>query len=188
MFLGAVVWNNLIEWQKRQNLIYLFSGNANQATFTSPTKSVNCQIYGAYPDKDCTPGSVFPDANPKEICVAGYTQTVRSVSTGLRKQIYAAYGFSFPQPSGSFEVDHFVPLALGGNNDPANLWPEAASPVPGFKEKDVVEVYLQEEVCAGRVSLNVAQHQIADDWLLVYKNLSADTVKRIKAKYSNWSN
>ncbi len=91
-------------------------------------------------------------------------------------------------PFGTYEVDHFIPLALGGSNDIGNLFPEAAEPKPGFKEKDVVEVYLHDEVCAGHVALSVAQEQIATDWLRVYENLSPDIIKLIKQKYSSWAN
>jgi hypothetical protein len=32
----------------------------------------------------------------------------------------------FRQPRGAYEVDHLIPLELGGDNVIANLWPEAA--------------------------------------------------------------
>jgi 5-methylcytosine-specific restriction endonuclease McrA len=32
----------------------------------------------------------------------------------------------YPQQHGAFEVDHLIPLELGGDNVIANLWPEAA--------------------------------------------------------------
>ena len=79
-------------------------------------------------------------------------------------------------------------MALGGDNEAANLFPEAASPVPGFKEKDVVEDYLHDEVCAGHLSLPQAQAQIAEDWLVVYNALDQVTIKQIKSKYRSWAN
>lgn len=42
--------------------------------------------------------------------------------------------------------------APGGSNNIANLWPEAASPKPGFHEKDQVENYLHDQVCSGAIS------------------------------------
>lgn len=147
-------------------------------------KSGECILRGSLPDHECTPGAIFPDASVERICVRGYTQTVRSVSTNLRKEVFAEYGISYPQPTGAYEVDHLIPLALGGANDIANLFPEAAEPTPGFHEKDVVEVYLQQEVCSGRVALPAAQKQISTDWLAVYKNLSLEEISVIKKKYS----
>jgi len=61
-----------------------------------------------------------------------------------------------------------VSLELGGSNDIANLWPEAAVPKPGFHEKDKVENYLHNQVCNGSITLKQAQIEIATNWLNVY--------------------
>src|SRR6185436_7192677 len=136
----------------------------------------------------CTPGAIFIDATKEAICVSVYTKTVRSVFSSLKKKVYAEYGITQTPEFGTYEVDHLIPLALGGSNDIANLFPEAASPAPGFKEKDVVEVYLQQEVCAGRVDLSVAQYQIATNWVLIYNNLEPNIIRDIKNKYKSWAN
>ena len=39
--------------------------------------------------------------------------------------------------------------------------PEAASPTPGFHQKDKVENYLHDQVCSGAISLPEAQKEIA---------------------------
>ena len=164
------------------------------AAYTGPLalagveKSSGCAVNGALPDTACTPGAVFPQATQNEVCVPGYTKKVRAVSTTLKKQIYAAYAIAYPPPTGTYELDHLVPLALGGNNDAANLFPEARDPAPGFKEKDVVEMYLYGELCAGHVSMAAAQAQIAKNWLAVYRALDPSDIARIKAKYPSWSN
>lgn len=189
-FFIIIAWKNLDAQIKKQNLSQLFS-QVEDVNIGPRVKSSDCNISGAFPDKDCTPGAVFSGANIAKICVPGYTKTVRSVGTDLKRQIYQAYNLSYPSPRGAFEVDHLIPLALGGNNDSANLWPEAnADPKTslGYKEKDIVEIYLQEEVCAGRVNLTSAQTEIADDWTVIYNNLSPERIKEIKTKYTNWSN
>src|SRR6266566_2578128 len=66
---------------------------------------------------------------------------------------------------------HFDRLEAGGSNDIANLWPEAAEPRPGFHEKDQVENYLHDQVCAGAMRLLEAQRAIASNWLDVYERL-----------------
>ena len=152
------------------------------------SKSSGCVIAGPLPDRACTPGSVFAGATVGKICVSGYSKSVRSVSTKLRKQLFAAYGIAYPPATGAYELDHLIPLAIGGDNSAANLFPEAADPKPGFKEKDVVEVYLQEEVCAGQVDLAAAQRQIAADWTAVYNLLDKNDISRIKQKYTSWAN
>jgi hypothetical protein len=113
---------------------------------------------------------------------------VRNVSVKLKKQVYAEYGLSYPQPTGSYEADHLIPLELGGNNDIANLFPEAASPAPGFKEKDLVENYLHEQVCQGLIPLPRAQEAIAHDWVSVYKSIPSNDMLRLHAEYQSWAN
>lgn len=189
--LGALypvyLWTHAVEIERNEQLAALLSGPVDKAVFSQPTKFDNCQIRGPLPDSDCTPGAVFEDVTLTKICTPGYTKTVRSVSTSLRKKVFAQYNIEYKQPYGSYEADHLIPLSLGGNNDIANLFPEAASPYPGFKEKDVVENYLHEEVCARRIALSVAQEKIANDWFLIYSNLSIQTIQELKNKYRSWA-
>jgi hypothetical protein len=152
------------------------------------TKSSGCVIANALPDPACSPGAIFPDATLEEICISGYTKTVRNVSTKTKKLVFAEYDILYPQPHGTYEVDHIIPLAIGGSNDIANLFPEPRDPYPGFKEKDVVEIYLREEVCEGRADLHAAQEHIAHDWLSIYSTMSQSDISRIKGKYKSWSN
>jgi hypothetical protein len=97
----------------------------------------------------------------------------RRVSAAVHRQAFTNYGLSFSQPRGAFEVDHLIPLELGGDNTIENLWPEAAEPRPGFHEKDRVENYLHAKVCAGEMSVAVAQRLIATDWLSVWSKLES---------------
>lgn len=134
------------------------------------TKTSGCKAHGGLPDSACTPGAIFTSATPDVICVSGYTRTVRNVPFSEKDQAYAEYGIASHVP-GQYEVDHMVPLELGGNNTIANLWPEAASPTPGFHEKDMVENYLHDQVCSGGMSLHDAQKEIATNWLAVYNRM-----------------
>lgn len=156
---------------------------------SAPTKSSPCHVNGSLPDPACTPGAVFASSTVDEMCVAGYTQGVRSVSTSMKKRGYAAYGIAYPPPTGTYEFDHLIPLELGGNNDMANLFPEAVgtSSTPGFKEKDLVEDYLHNEVCAGHLSLPQAQAQIAENWVAVWSALSPATIAQLRQKYHSWA-
>jgi hypothetical protein len=99
------------------------------------------------------------------------TKERRRVSADVHRLAFTEYGLSYPQPRGAYEVDHLIPLELGGDNVIANLWPEAAEPVPGFHEKDKVENYLHRQVCLGAMGLADAQRQIATDWLKVWKEI-----------------
>ena len=135
------------------------------------TKSSDCIIQNALPDKDCTPGAIIDGATKEQICVSGYSQSVRNVPEKEKNEVYASYNVT-SHPTGAYEVDHLVSLELGGSNDISNLWPEPVSPTPGFHEKDKVENYLHKLVCDGNISLGDAQIEIANNWLSIYNQLS----------------
>jgi hypothetical protein len=67
--------------------------------------------------------------------------------------------------------EHGVVELPSGFNDISNLWPELASPTPGFHEKDSVENYLHSQVCSGAIALIDAQVDIATNWLAVYNQM-----------------
>jgi hypothetical protein len=134
------------------------------------TKTSGCVSNNGLPDSACTPGAIFEDAAVDQICTPGYSSSVRNVPLSEKDEVYAEYGIASHEP-GQYEVDHLISLELGGSNDIANLWPEPAEPTPGFHEKDKVENYLHDQVCAGRMSLQQAQYQIATNWLAVYKTM-----------------
>lgn len=152
------------------------SGTATASTSTSTpkwgvqTKTSGCQVRGPLQDLACTPGDIFPSATKSVICKSGYAGSVRNVPTSEKNQVYAEYGITH-HSAGQFEIDHLISLELGGSNDISNLWPEAASPKPGFHEKDKVENYLHDQVCSGAVSLQQAQTEIATNWLAVYNQM-----------------
>ena len=110
------------------------------------TKTSGCVAQGGLPDPACTPGALLATGTKDAICQSHHSP-------------------------GQYEVDHLVSLELGGSNDISNLWPELASPKPGFHEKDKVENYLHSQVCSGAISLKEAQIEIATNWLGVYNRM-----------------
>ena len=150
--------------------ILLIPGNYSYSKTTAIVVFNSCQMQDKLPDPACTPGAVFP-VTKEDICVKGYTKKVRYVTAKTKNLVYQEYGIS-SHAKGEYEVDHFIPLELGGSNDLKNLWPEAAEPRPGFHEKDKVENYLHQQVCAGLMPLTEAQKQIQANWLLVYESIA----------------
>jgi len=136
---------------------------------TAPPKLGNgrCKL-GRLPDHSCTPGAVFSRVGRSQVCVPGRARRVRDVPQSLKNSIYAEYGVRSHR-RGQFEVDHLVPLELGGSNSPKNLWPEAAAPKPGFHEKDRLENALHGRVCSGEMSLTRAQHLFERNWVAAYR-------------------
>ncbi|MBA2680272.1 MAG: HNH endonuclease [Ktedonobacteraceae bacterium] len=153
--------------------VHAARSNALHSTLSSQHLSfaAQCLAQGALPDPICTPGSVFAGVTASEVCTPGYSKSVRNVPTSVKNQVYASYGIMTHSP-GEYEIDHHIPLELGGSNEVTNLWPEPASPAPGFHEKDKVENYLHAQVCSGAMALDEAQHEISTNWLDVYKRIS----------------
>ena len=121
-----------------------------------------------YPNPTLTPGAILT-TDASAICTPGYASSVRNVSTATKKQVYAEYSVSYPQPTGAYEVDHFIPLEIGGSNDLKNLWLEPASPTPGFHQKDQFENFEHDQVCKGSISVAEAQNRMTSDWYFYWE-------------------
>lgn len=138
-----------------------------KVTYSIRLKSCHARDGGKLPDPACTPGSIDPAVTQKDIrstiCKSGWTAAVRPPESQTE---YAKYHVAYPayhiKHSAISELDHLVPLELGGSNDITNLWPEVGKqPNP----KDKVEDALNRAVCEGKASLAAAQNAIASDWI-----------------------
>lgn len=134
------------------------------------TKTSGC-LGGTLPDSQCTPGAIFTTATRQAVCTPGYSKGVRNVPASEKAAVYKEYSI-LSHTAGQYEVDHLVSLELGGSNSIANLWPEAAIPLPGFHQKDMVENYLHYQVCAGLIPLSTAQREIATNWVDVLNGMA----------------
>ena len=136
-----------------------------------------------YPNPSLTPGAVLT-TDASTICTPGYASGVRDVSTATKEQVYAEYGVSYPQPLGAYEVDHFIPLEIGGSNDITNLWLEPATPTPGFHQKDQFENFEHGQVCNGTISVAEAQSRMVSDWYLYWEEEVEGTTPTTSRRYS----
>lgn len=146
-----------------RSLVVLHDPGQVTGTLTGPCHAGDG---GQLPDPRCTPGGIDPAVTQADIqstiCTSGYTRTIRPPEAQTEafkfNQAYAAYGIASGTTT---ELDHLVPLELGGDNAAANLWPEVP---PAPNPKDTVENALNAAVCSGRVTLASAQQAIAQDW------------------------
>lgn len=121
----------------------------------------------ALPNPKLTPGAVLT-TDAAVICQPGYSRSVRHTSGSLKHRIYLEYRII--QKIGRFEIDHLIPLSIGGADTRENLWPESHDTKPWNADvKDRLENYLHAEVCAGRVPLADAQEAVAADWIAAYR-------------------
>lgn len=139
-------------------LLLLLGGVLGAADYVKTTDGV------LLPDPRVTPGAVRT-SDAREICAKSFrTAPFRKTTKTMKKAVCAAYGVKPCPHARALEIDHLLPLELGGRDDARNLWPQPAKPRPGFHEKDALENYLHAEVCAGHLSLSTAQYQIMTNW------------------------
>jgi hypothetical protein len=124
------------------------------------------------PRPSLTPGVALA-AGPTQICVPGYSSSVRDVPQAENDAVYARYGVAHVPYA--HEVDHLISLELGGSNAIRNLWPEPYAGRWGARTKDVLENRLHDLVCAGQLSLHYAQHIEATNWPLAYRRYVGGT-------------
>lgn len=108
------------------------------------------------------------------ICVAGWTKQVRpgvAYTNYVKRQYMLTAGIPL-EKIGDYELDHIVPLEVGGHPySYANLQLQPWVGPDGARAKDVVETWLKRQVCAGRVTLEKAQQCVYAHWQLCKKEL-----------------
>jgi len=128
------------------------------------------------PDRQCTPGAINPtitlavlkDPTFRTCCIRDKVE-----SESAKHVAYQWYGIPVPAdnigPNQVCELDHLVPLELGGGDSMDNIWPQCGPDGVTlnerfFKQKDQVEDYLADQVKAGNMDLAKAQQAIAADY------------------------
>ena len=74
-------------------------------------------------DPKLTPGDTF-DLTAEDLCVPGYAKKFRNVPEEKKRNVYQEYGVTLHGP-GDYEINHLIPLELGGSNSIENLSPES---------------------------------------------------------------
>lgn len=109
------------------------------------------------PDPLLTPGALCTATSVGFDGVrAGAPHCRRRVTATIRRTVFARYGIPWKQ-RGLYELDHFIPLCLGGSNEVANLFPQSWE---AAKRKDVLEARLCRAFAAGRLSQDDAVAQL----------------------------
>lgn len=153
-------------------LILLITGSLYGQDYSNKTL-----VYPFYPRSES--GEVYKNIKQGDICIVGYTKTVRNVKTRTRHQVFAKYGITKGHYR-EYEVDHFISLALGGDNSLENLFPQpyevyltvnGKNVRMGAREKDVVESNLHRRICRGEFTMKQAQEIITTNWVGYYLKL-----------------
>jgi Putative zinc-finger len=151
-------------------LILVLTGGARiLSERKSPGDSKIANVYDQpLPNPKLTPGSIR-SATLAEICSTDHDEVVRAVPGPLQQRVFQEYGIA-GAPVKDYEVDYLITPGLGGAEDIRNLWPEPHTrTVWNSYVKDQLEDHLHQLVCGRRISLEVAQQEIASNWISAYK-------------------
>jgi len=129
----------------------------------------------AFADRGALNPDVTQDTINQTICVPGYAKSVRpatSYTNGV-KEMLIQRARKNPALSQYYELDHIIPLALGGHPRKLdNLELQILEGENGAKKKDRLEAKLHCLVCSGQVKLATAQREILEDWQAAYHKYS----------------
>lgn len=151
---------------------FLLAGWGCAQTARYERSEANRAVY--LPDGGISPGAIRT-SDEKQICGKKFrTAPYRKTTDSTKKKVYAEYGVE-PNKGickGGCEVDHRVPLELGGEDAIENLWPQPSEPAPGFHQKDILENYLKHAVCIEKtMTLAQAQKALLGDWFEAYEKM-----------------
>lgn len=154
-------------WPRRFALAMLLAGALLPAACASSAPAARDTSAAVMPDAKLTPGDVLT-TSANVICVSGYAKRTRDVNSRTKDDVYAEYHIATHGP-GEYEVDHLIPLGIGGSNDIKNLWPQPTEPRPGRLEKDTLEDELHRRICDHSLDVGTVQREIATDWVAAYR-------------------
>ena len=148
-------------------------------TPTAPAQPCHAILKDGFPvpDPTCTPGAanatITADVLRNPLFKTG---CIRNMAT-IEDQKKATYRwYDSQEPSNNIhayqtcELDHFIPLELGGADTLDNIWPQCGPDGVSlanryFKQKDLVENYLAMRVKSCNMDLNTARVEIVSNWM-----------------------
>jgi hypothetical protein len=117
------------------------------------------------PNGSQTPGATTK-ANMAQVCAADFESAAKPVTGRQQSEALNRYGLRPENFTG--DLDHLIPVSLGGSNDPDNLWPLPPSRTLGPDQKKALDVKLHQLVCDSTITLKQAQDAIRKDWVKAY--------------------
>jgi hypothetical protein len=120
------------------------------------------------PDPVVTPGEALNLSLPETKKIGSRPTHLSNVSAEVKGAVFGGYGLSVDERN--YEIDHLIPLSLGGANSTKNLWPHSRKGSFWTVEKKVaLEKRLYRLVRAGRLPLLTARQEIASNWAKAYR-------------------
>ena len=118
------------------------------------------------PNPKLTPGATVKIG--KDSLCAGSETVDGSLSISLKRKVFELYGMR-TESAVPHNIDHLIPVSLGGSNAIENLWPQPLSGEWSYSQKNKLERRLRKLVCSGELDLETAQREISTDWVSAFK-------------------
>ncbi len=135
------------------------------------TQKSRC-VRSVRPDRSCSPGAYYSRLTKRVICSGSFrTGAIRNVPQAEKFRVEREYGMAASYYGDTIEIDHIVPLELGGSNAIANLFPEPGNGPANYHVKDALENRAKAAVCDGQLSLRAARRGFAMNWEAFYRRL-----------------
>ena len=170
----AIAWHDGLVKLRRAliaTLMGLVTGCGSPPTLPESVARAALPAQQTVPEDALNP-DVRQDTIQQTICIPGYTATVRpstSYTNGVKLKLLREQALP-ASAAGKFELDHQIPLALGGHpRSLQNLVLQHWEGQDGAKVKDRLERRLQQLVCTGKVRLDEARRAIYVDWQGAYR-------------------
>ncbi len=165
---------------------------------------------GLLPEKTLTTGKVIADITAEQICKADFQKDRKPLDEKVKAKVLENYQIFYEKldkkvdykkdvlEKGSsaeeiklgthYEIDHLVPVLLGGTDDEANLWPQPAQHiVAGASDKNsTLDNALRTELCKleskkARDFLKQSHDQFMTNWYKLYwERLEAIRISGLK--------
>ncbi len=135
--------------------------------------SVSAQDKLSYmPNPTLTPGDAL-DLTKVDLCGPKKANLEDRIGITVKSQVFDRYDMS-PYAVG-LNVDHLIPIGLGGSNSLKNLWPQPLAGEWSYNRKNQLERKLHKMVCSGEIELRTARQEIAADWVSAYKKYMGES-------------
>jgi hypothetical protein len=140
------------------------------AVLLASTLAAPALAFDVRPNPNLTGGSVRADGHDAH-AACGQKAHRGAMSHTRRDEILTRYGLP-PGDHPDYEIDHLIPLCLGGSDDPSNLWPEPRRSIEvkwNAEAKDRLERLMCDMGCSGQLDIGTAQEAFAKDWIAAYR-------------------
>ena len=130
------------------------------------------------PNPNLTPGASLK-LTKEDLCGPNRKEVEGNLPISLKTKVFELYKIR-TEATVPHNIDHLIPVSLGGSNEIANLWPQPLSGEWNYNKKNELERKLHRMVCQGELALDAAQREISTDWVSAYKKYVAEPRQRKK--------